>query len=114
MGVDDFFNPHGDADFDPEFDSESGSYFDDLYYDDNPDLDPYYHDDDPDPDSDDNPKPESVYDLDPDADFDSDPDSGSDPNPNSYKTCIICIFRCTNYDFPTNNPDTWMRLSILW
>ncbi|KAI5327241.1 hypothetical protein L3X38_026637 [Prunus dulcis] len=103
MGVDDFFNPHGDTDFDPEHDPESGSSFDDL------DLDPDYDDDDPDPDSDDNPDPDSgddsepefVSDSDPDPDFDSDfsPDSGPDSDPNSYSTCILCIFRCTDYDF---------------
>ncbi|KAI5328889.1 hypothetical protein L3X38_028286 [Prunus dulcis] len=102
-GVDDFFNPHGDADFDPEPDPESGSSFDD------PDPDPDHDDDDPDPDSeddydphsDDNPNLEFVFDSDPDPDFDSDsdPDSGSDSDPNSYSTCILCIFRCTDYDF---------------
>ncbi|KAI5332073.1 hypothetical protein L3X38_022201 [Prunus dulcis] len=97
MGVDDFFNPHGD--FDPEPDPELGSSFDDLdphYDDDDPDSE-----DDPDPDSDDDPNPEFVSDLDPDPDFDSDsgPDSGSDYDPNSYSTCILCIFRCTDNDF---------------
>ena len=115
MGVD-FFNPHRGsttdsfshsqptivelsapdgsaptyADFDPEPDPESGSSFDD------PDSE-----DDPDPHSDDDPNPEFVSDSDPDPDFDSDsgPDSGSDSDPNSYSTCILCIFRCTDYDF---------------
>ncbi|KAI5317138.1 hypothetical protein L3X38_036845 [Prunus dulcis] len=94
-----------DADFDTEPDPESGSSFDD------PDLDPDpdYDDDDPDPDSeddpdphsDDDPNPEFVSDSDPDPDFDSDfgPDSGSDSDPNFYSTCILCIFRCTDYDF---------------
>ncbi|KAI5325292.1 hypothetical protein L3X38_034366 [Prunus dulcis] len=117
MGVDDFFNLHGDADFDPKPVLESGSSFDDL------DLDPVYDDDDPnpdseedpDPDSDDDPDPEFVSDSDPDPEFNSDffPNSGSDSDPNSYSTCILCIFRCTNYDFSTNNPDTWTRLRIL-
>ncbi|CAL2226930.1 unnamed protein product [Prunus armeniaca] len=120
---------HTDADFGPEFDPESGSYFEDpepdpelgSYFDDlDPDLD--YDEDDPDPDSEDDPDsdddhdPEFVYDsdLDPDFDSDSSPDSGSDPDPNSYSTCILCIFRCTDYDFLTNDPDTWTRLRILW
>ncbi|KAI5347405.1 hypothetical protein L3X38_015284 [Prunus dulcis] len=90
MGVDDFFNPPGDADFDPEPDLESGSPFDE------PDPDPDYDDDDPDPNSeddpdchsDDDPNPEFVFDSDPDPDFvsNSDPDSGSDFDPNSYST----------------------------
>ncbi|KAI5321885.1 hypothetical protein L3X38_030957 [Prunus dulcis] len=85
MGVDDFFNPHGD--FDPEPDPESGSSFDDPdpdpdyddddpdpdYDDDDPDLD---SEDDPDPQSDDDPNPEFVSDSDPDPDFDF--DSGPD------------------------------------
>ncbi|KAI5322458.1 hypothetical protein L3X38_031530 [Prunus dulcis] len=93
MGVDDFFNPHGDADFDPEPD---------------PDPDPDFEDD-HDPDSEDDPDPEFVSDSDPDPDFHSDSglDSGSDSDPNSYSTCILCIFRCTDYDFSTNDPDTW-------
>ncbi|KAI5311587.1 hypothetical protein L3X38_040760 [Prunus dulcis] len=84
-----------DAGFDPEPDSESGSSFDD------PDPDPDYDDDDPDPHSDDDPNPEFVSDLDPDPDFDSDsgPDSGLDSDPNSYSTCFLCIFICTDYDF---------------
>ncbi|KAI5355750.1 hypothetical protein L3X38_008645 [Prunus dulcis] len=102
MGVDDFFNPHGDTDFDPEPDPESGSSFDDPDpdYDDDDDPDPD-SDDDPDPDSDDDPEPEFVSDSNPDPDFDSDfsPDSGPDSDPNSYSTCILCIFRCTDYDF---------------
>ncbi|KAI5320874.1 hypothetical protein L3X38_040582 [Prunus dulcis] len=88
-----------DANFDPEPDPESGSSFDDP--------DPDYDDDDPNPDSeddphsDDDPNPEFVSDSDPDPDFDSDsgPDSGSDSDPNSYSTCILCIFCCTDYDF---------------
>ncbi|KAI5325887.1 hypothetical protein L3X38_034961 [Prunus dulcis] len=88
-----------DADFDPEPNPESGSSFDDP--------DPYYDDDDPDseddldPYFDDDPNPEFVSDSDPDPDFysDSGPDSGSDFDPNSYSTCILCIFRCTDYDF---------------
>ncbi|KAI5348878.1 hypothetical protein L3X38_001765 [Prunus dulcis] len=81
-----------DEDFDPEPDPESGSSFDD------PNLD---SEDDSDPHSDDDPNPEFVSDLDPDPDFDFDsgPDSGSDSDPNSYSTCILCIFRCTDYDF---------------
>ncbi|KAI5351318.1 hypothetical protein L3X38_004209 [Prunus dulcis] len=92
-----------DADFDPEPDPELGSSFDD------PDPDPDYNDDDPDPDSeddpdphsDDDPNPEFVSDSDPDPDFDSDsgPDSSSDFDPNSYSICILCIFRCADYDF---------------
>ncbi|CAL8990679.1 unnamed protein product, partial [Prunus brigantina] len=64
--------------------------------------DPDYNDDDPD--SDDDLDPEYVYDSYLDPDFDSDPDSALDPNPDSYETCIICIFRCTNYDFPLMAP----------
>ncbi|KAI5344878.1 hypothetical protein L3X38_012755 [Prunus dulcis] len=94
-----FFNPHGDADFDHEPDLESGSSFDDPDYDDDdpgPDSE-----NDPNPHSDDDPNPEFVSDSDHDLDFDSDsgPDSGSDFDPNSYSTCILCIFRCTDYDF---------------
>ncbi|KAI5311891.1 hypothetical protein L3X38_041064 [Prunus dulcis] len=59
MGVDDFFNSHGDADFDSEPDPELGSSFDD------PDSE-----DDPDPHSDDDPNPEFVSDSDLDPDFD--------------------------------------------
>ncbi|CAL2259668.1 unnamed protein product [Prunus armeniaca] len=112
MRVDDFFNPHGDADFGYEFDPKSGSYFDDPEPD--PESGSYF--DDHDPDSNDDHDPEFVYDLDldPDFDFDSSPDSGSYLDPNSYSTCILCIFRCTDYDFSTNNPDTWTRLRILW
>ncbi|KAI5343668.1 hypothetical protein L3X38_011544 [Prunus dulcis] len=91
-----------DADFDPEPDPESRSSFDNLdpypdYNDDDPDPD---SEDDPDPHSDDDPNPEFVSDSDPDLDFNSDsgPDSGSDSDPNSYSTCILCIFRCTDYD----------------
>ncbi|KAI5349926.1 hypothetical protein L3X38_002817 [Prunus dulcis] len=78
MGVDDFFNPHGDTDFDPEPDPESGSSYDD------PDPDPDYDDDDPDPDSDDDdPDPDSDDDPDPDSDDDPEPEfvSDSDPDP---------------------------------
>ncbi|XP_008231922.1 PREDICTED: clumping factor B-like [Prunus mume] len=80
-----------DADFGPEFNPESGSFFDD------PDPDPDYDDDDdldsdsdndldPHSDDDSDPDPEFVFDSDPDPDFDSDfdPDSGSDPDLNSY------------------------------
>ncbi|KAI5344512.1 hypothetical protein L3X38_012389 [Prunus dulcis] len=85
-----------DADFDLEPDLESGSSLDD----DDPDPD---SEDDPDPHSNDDPNPEFVSDLDPDLDFDFDfdsgPDSSSDSDPNSYSTCILCIFRCTDYDF---------------
>ncbi|KAI5345040.1 hypothetical protein L3X38_012917 [Prunus dulcis] len=95
-----FFNPHGDADFDSEPDPESGSSFDDPdpdpdYDNDYPDLD---SEDDPDPHSDDNPNPEFVSDSDLDPDFDSNsgPDLGSNSDPNSYSTCILCIFRCTD------------------
>ncbi|KAI5316196.1 hypothetical protein L3X38_045372 [Prunus dulcis] len=72
--------------------------------------------DDPDRHSDYDPNPEFVSDSDPDLDFDSnsDPDSGSDFDPNSHSTCILCIFRCTDFDFSTNDPDTWTRLLILW
>ncbi|KAI5342145.1 hypothetical protein L3X38_010020 [Prunus dulcis] len=68
---------------------------------DNPDPNPDYDDDDPDPYSDDDPNPEFVSDSDLNPDFDSDSslDSGSDSDPNSYSTCILCIFRCTDYDF---------------
>ncbi|KAL6277407.1 hypothetical protein ACE6H2_021008 [Prunus campanulata] len=102
MVVDDFFNPHRDAAFDLEPDPESGSYFDD------PDLDPYY-DSDSDHDSDDDPDLKFVFDSDLNPDFDSDsgPDLGSYPNPDSY--CILC----TDYDFSTNDPDTWTRFLIL-
>ncbi|KAI5327579.1 hypothetical protein L3X38_026975 [Prunus dulcis] len=73
-----FFNPHGDADFDPE----SGSYFDDPELD--PELGSYF--DELDPDFDDDLDPKFVYDSDPDLDFDSDssPDSSLDPDPDSY------------------------------
>ncbi|KAI5319531.1 hypothetical protein L3X38_039239 [Prunus dulcis] len=90
MGVDDFFNPHG-----PDPDSEDDP---DLDFEDDPDLDP---------DSEDDPDP------DPDSEDDSGLDSGSDSNPNSNSTCILYIFRCTDYDFSTNDPDTWTRLRIL-
>ncbi|CAL8174299.1 unnamed protein product [Prunus armeniaca] len=114
IGVDDFFNPHGDASFDlePEPDLESRSYFDDL--------DPDYDDSDFDHDSDDDPNPGpnsnddldlefvSDSDLDPDFNFGFGPDSGLDPDPDSY--CILCIFRCTDYDFQNNDPDTWMEV----
>ncbi|CAL9023129.1 unnamed protein product [Prunus brigantina] len=80
MGVDDFFNPHGsltDADFGPESDPESRSYFDYSKLD--PKLGSYFDD----PDYDDN----------------------DDPDP---------LFHCTDYDFSTNDLDTWTRLRILW
>ncbi|KAI5333852.1 hypothetical protein L3X38_023984 [Prunus dulcis] len=88
-----------DANFDPKLDPESGSSFDDPdpdYDDDDPDSE-----DDPNPHSDDDPNLEFVSDSDPDPDLDSDSglDSGSDSDPNSYSTCILCIFRCTDYDF---------------
>ncbi|CAL2226490.1 unnamed protein product [Prunus armeniaca] len=87
------YDPESGSYFDdPELDSKSGSYFDDPDYDDDDDLD---SDDDPDPHSDDDPDPEFVSDLDPDpdfnSDFDSSLDSGSDPDPNSYSTCILCL-----------------------
>ncbi|KAL6289551.1 hypothetical protein ACE6H2_007061 [Prunus campanulata] len=129
MGVDDFFNPHGGSTtdsfshsqptiaFDPEPDLESRSYFDDLDPDPDYDFDSKHDSDDdpdPDPDFDYDPNPEFVFDSDPDPDFDFDfgLDSSSDHDPNSY--CILCIFRCTNYDFPTNDPDIWTRLLKLW
>ncbi|KAI5313658.1 hypothetical protein L3X38_042834 [Prunus dulcis] len=105
------------ANFGPESDPESGSYFDDPEP--NPESGSYFDDpdsdyDDDDPDSDDDPDPEFVSDSDPDPYFDSNPDSSSYPDPNSYQTCILCIFCCITYDFSTNNPDTWTRLRILW
>ncbi|KAI5332385.1 hypothetical protein L3X38_022514 [Prunus dulcis] len=105
MGVENFFNPHGDADFDPEPDPEPRSYFDDPEPD--PESGSYF--DDP------NPNSEFVSNSDPDPNFDSDLDfnSGSNPDMDSYKTYILCIFHCTDYDFPTNDLDTLTRLSIL-
>ncbi|KAI5337726.1 hypothetical protein L3X38_016997 [Prunus dulcis] len=115
MGVDDFFNPHGDADFDPEPDPESGSSFDDP----DPDPDPDYDDEDPnldseydpDPHSDDDPNPEFVSDSDPDPDFDSDssPDSGSDSEPIptqpvSYASSAAQIMT-SRLTTPTHGPD---------
>ncbi|BBH06728.1 NB-ARC domain-containing disease resistance protein [Prunus dulcis] len=111
------------ADFDPEPDPDPDSEDDpdpDPDSEDNPDPDPDSEDDpdpdhDLDPDFEDDPDPEFVSDSDPNPDFHSDSglDSGSDSDPNSYSTCILCIFRCTDYDFSTNDPDTWTRLRIL-
>ncbi|KAI5354951.1 hypothetical protein L3X38_007846 [Prunus dulcis] len=113
MGVDDFFNPHGDANFDLEPDPESGSSFNDpgpdLDYDDD---DPYPDsEDDPDPHSDDDPNPEFVYDSDPNPDLDSDsgPTQAQIPipiptQPVSYASSAAQIMT-SRLTTPTHGPD---------